>query len=94
MAKDNVPFHTVVFPSSLLGAEDNYTVLNHISSTGEGGRDGGRGGEERREGCRGGGRVGKEGWRGGGRVEGRREGWRGKEGGVKREGGGGEGRRG
>eukprot|EP00731_Ephydatia_muelleri_P032811 Em0024g355a len=33
MAKDNVPFHTVVFPSSLLGAEDNYTLLNHMSST-------------------------------------------------------------
>ena len=35
MAKDNVPFHTVVFPCSLLGAEDNYTLLNHISSTGK-----------------------------------------------------------
>ena len=34
MAKDNVPFHTVVFPCSLLGAQDNYTLLNHISSTG------------------------------------------------------------
>ena len=35
MAKDNVPFHTVVFPSSLIGADDNYTLLNNISSTGE-----------------------------------------------------------
>ena len=35
MAKDNVPFHTVVFPCSLLGADDNYTLLNHISSTGK-----------------------------------------------------------
>ena len=34
MAKDNVPFHTVVFPCTLIGAEDNYTLLNHISSTG------------------------------------------------------------
>lgn len=34
MAKDNVPFHTVVFPCSLIGADDNYTLLNHISSTG------------------------------------------------------------
>ena len=34
MAKDNVPFHTVIFPCSLLGAEDNYTLLDHISSTG------------------------------------------------------------
>eukprot|EP00731_Ephydatia_muelleri_P032848 Em0024g392a len=32
MAKDNVPFHTVVFPSSLLGAGDNHTFLNHMSS--------------------------------------------------------------
>ena len=36
MAKVNVPFHTVVFPSSLLGAEDNHTLLNHMSSIGEG----------------------------------------------------------
>lgn len=35
MAKDNVPFHTVVFPSTLLGADDNYTLLNSISATGE-----------------------------------------------------------
>ncbi|KAK3736631.1 hypothetical protein QZH41_005599 [Actinostola sp. cb2023] len=33
MAKDNVPFHTVVFPSTLLGADDNYTLLNSISAT-------------------------------------------------------------
>eukprot|EP00731_Ephydatia_muelleri_P032846 Em0024g390a len=36
MAKDNVSFHTVVFPSFLLGAEDNHILLNHMSSTGEG----------------------------------------------------------
>lgn len=35
MAKDNVPFHTVVFPCSLLGTDENYTLLNHISSTGQ-----------------------------------------------------------
>ena len=35
MAKDNVPFHTVVFPCSLLGADDNYTLLNHIGATGQ-----------------------------------------------------------
>ena len=34
MAKDNVPFHTVIFPCSLIGANDNYTLLNHISATG------------------------------------------------------------
>jgi len=33
MAKDNVPFHTVVFPCSLLGADDNYTLLHDISAT-------------------------------------------------------------
>lgn len=35
MAKDNVPFHTVVFPCSLIGADDNYTLVNHMSSTGK-----------------------------------------------------------
>ncbi|XP_068123542.1 methionine--tRNA ligase, cytoplasmic isoform X2 [Hyperolius riggenbachi] len=33
MAKDNVPFHSVVFPSCLLGAEDNYTMVNHLIAT-------------------------------------------------------------
>ncbi|XP_015742471.1 methionine--tRNA ligase, cytoplasmic [Coturnix japonica] len=33
MAKDNVPFHSVVFPCSLLGAEDNYTLVNHLIAT-------------------------------------------------------------
>ena len=28
MGKDNVPFHTVVFPSSLLASGDNFTLLN------------------------------------------------------------------
>ena len=35
MAKDNVPFHTVVFPATLIGADNNYTLLNVISATGE-----------------------------------------------------------
>lgn len=35
MAKDNVPFHSVVFPCSLLGAQDNYTLVNHLIATGE-----------------------------------------------------------
>lgn len=34
MAKDNVPFHSVVFPCSLLGAQDNYTLVNHLIATG------------------------------------------------------------
>ncbi|XP_051865336.1 methionine--tRNA ligase, cytoplasmic [Pristis pectinata] len=33
MAKDNVPFHSVVFPCSLLGAEDNYTLVNSLVAT-------------------------------------------------------------
>lgn len=31
MAKDNVPFHSVIFPASLLGSQDNYTIVNHLS---------------------------------------------------------------
>uniref|UniRef100_A0A1X7UZY2 Methionine--tRNA ligase, cytoplasmic n=1 Tax=Amphimedon queenslandica TaxID=400682 RepID=A0A1X7UZY2_AMPQE len=33
MAKDNVPFHTVVFPASLIGTKKPYTFLDSISST-------------------------------------------------------------
>ncbi|XP_059499902.1 LOW QUALITY PROTEIN: methionine--tRNA ligase, cytoplasmic, partial [Stegostoma tigrinum] len=33
MAKDNVPFHSVVFPCSLLGADDNYTLVNSLIAT-------------------------------------------------------------
>ena len=33
MGKDNIPFHTILFPSFLIGADDNYTLLNQISST-------------------------------------------------------------
>ena len=33
MGKDNVPFHTVIFPSSLIGTEENYTMLHHLSTT-------------------------------------------------------------
>jgi methionyl-tRNA synthetase len=35
MAKDNVPFHSVIFPACLLGAQDNYTVVNHLSGIGK-----------------------------------------------------------
>lgn len=40
MAKDNVPFHSVIFPCSLLGADDNYTLVNHLIATGTGGSPG------------------------------------------------------
>ena len=33
MGKDNVTFHTIIFPSTLIGAQDNYTLLHHISTT-------------------------------------------------------------
>jgi len=33
MGKDNIPFHTVIFPSSLIGTGDNYTLLHHVSTT-------------------------------------------------------------
>jgi methionyl-tRNA synthetase len=33
MGKDNVPFHTVIFPSTLLGTNENWTLLHHISTT-------------------------------------------------------------
>lgn len=31
MGKDNIPFHTILFPASLLGTADNYTMLDSIS---------------------------------------------------------------
>jgi methionyl-tRNA synthetase len=30
MAKDNVPFHALIFPSMQLAAEDNYTLCSHL----------------------------------------------------------------
>ncbi|XAR72635.1 Methionine--tRNA ligase [Bertholletia excelsa] len=33
MGKDNVPFHTVMFPSSLIGTGENWTMLKSISVT-------------------------------------------------------------
>jgi len=33
MGKDNVPFHTVIFPSSLIASKQNWTLLHHISTT-------------------------------------------------------------
>ena len=33
IGKDNIPFHTVIFPSSLLGSGDKWTLLHHMSST-------------------------------------------------------------
>ncbi|MCX7026840.1 MAG: methionine--tRNA ligase [Spirochaetes bacterium] len=33
IGKDNIPFHTVIFPSSLLGSGRNWTMLFHMSSS-------------------------------------------------------------
>lgn len=33
MGKDNVPFHCVVFPASLIGTREPYTLLHKISTT-------------------------------------------------------------
>lgn len=33
MAKDNIPFHTILFPASLMNADDGYNLLHHIDST-------------------------------------------------------------
>ncbi|CAG8442790.1 6545_t:CDS:2 [Ambispora leptoticha] len=33
MGKDNVPFHTVIFPSSLIGTNEKWTLLHHINTT-------------------------------------------------------------
>ena len=35
LGKDNVPFHSVIFPSCLLGADDNFTIVNHMVATGK-----------------------------------------------------------
>ena len=33
IGKDNIPFHTVIFPSSLLGSGRDWTMLHHMSSS-------------------------------------------------------------
>ena len=35
MAKDNVPFHSIMFPATLLAAEQGYTLVKHIAATGK-----------------------------------------------------------
>lgn len=32
-AKDNIPFHTIIFPASLMGTEDNYTIAQRFASS-------------------------------------------------------------
>jgi methionyl-tRNA synthetase len=33
MAKDNIPFHSVIFPATLLSTDDTWTMVHHLSST-------------------------------------------------------------
>lgn len=33
MGKDNIPFHTIMFPSSLIGTKKDWTLLHHVSTT-------------------------------------------------------------
>lgn len=33
MGKDNVPFHTVIFPSTLIGTKEPWNLVHHISTT-------------------------------------------------------------
>ena len=33
MGKDNVPFHTVIFPATLLGTGQSWTMMRNISVT-------------------------------------------------------------
>ena len=33
IGKDNIPFHTVIFPCTLLASGENWTMLHHMSST-------------------------------------------------------------
>ena len=33
MGKDNVPFHTVIFPATLIGTKINWTLVHHLSTT-------------------------------------------------------------
>ena len=33
MAKDNIPFHSVIFPATQLSSSENWTMVHHLSST-------------------------------------------------------------
>lgn len=35
MAKDNVPFHGIVFPMTQLGTHEDYTTVDHLVAVGE-----------------------------------------------------------
>ena len=33
MAKDNVTFHAIMFPCTMIGCDDNYTMVSNLNST-------------------------------------------------------------
>ena len=35
MGKDNIPFHSIIFPCSLMGTEEPWTYMHHVSTTGK-----------------------------------------------------------
>lgn len=35
MAKDNVPFHAIMFPATLIGINEGHTLVNYLYATGE-----------------------------------------------------------
>lgn len=35
MGKDNVPFHTIIFPATLIATNKKWTMLHHLSTTGK-----------------------------------------------------------
>lgn len=35
MAKDNVPFHAIMFPATLMAVDKGHTIVGHVCATGE-----------------------------------------------------------
>lgn len=33
VGKDNVPFHAIIFPATLLGTQQPYNIVNHLCAT-------------------------------------------------------------
>ena len=33
MGKDNIPFHTVLFPATLLATHDDFNLVHHVNTT-------------------------------------------------------------
>lgn len=35
MAKDNVPFHVIMFPATVIGVNEGHLLVDHIYATGD-----------------------------------------------------------